>query len=1334
MSTLNWFAIMKKQYIGIIIAVAIEFFLLADYFFAQDFINTTQLIHPAGRFVDDDKLSSYDVTAITQDTLQTMWIGTSDGLNIVEGSRYTQLFHSDSDSTTIPSSTINCLHKDKTGKIWVGTKEGVALYDGAYKFRTFRLPSGNNTQQIGNTKDTAVLVNNGSDAYKIKNGHITTLHTFQKSYPCNFIFCDSKGGYWTISPNAISRYDSKHNLIYEQHEQHHKNLACYYQRGDTIWFSQGQDLKGLDIRKGRIFFRTQHPLPILPSVLFADDKGNVLINSAYHGLYSFHPKEDQLMKITGAQGILNHKDVTISTFFEDCNHDTWLGFKNGGIQFIPNHYITMNRAYGNLVSNTHGHSIGHFNIFGKMLVGVTEDGMFSYNSENGTFKDYFYYNTFNDSPTYRQTVTAFVPYGRDGKGWIITNVRIYSCQADNRQINIISRAYGNDNVGPLLGNGVCAGNDVFVTSGSHYLIRCPFGSTHPDSIFVKDIAYDQDAMPAKLKNGRVIVIMKGLKAAIYDKGARQCKPYAVPDSNAGSNVIPSSVEVDSKGTVWIGTLRNGLYKLFPGTKTITKDNAFMAEDINSVESIGRDRLLVGTRNGIINYNVRTGAQVFKSLNKSYNGNKLQEIVQDCYTDGKHVFYSSSNGVGVSYLNDNIHLSKVPTIARIGFSYRGGGWKMIEGGIKSGDRFVVSSNANGIRITFSGGNPGRQNSLMYLCLLTGLNDRWRQPQPLEELNYADLKPGHYILKIRMAASKDAKAEETLAFTILPPFWLSAPAVYLYLLAVLLTIAFINRLYLRAKASKLQLYNLRRSHERDEQTNRMNMSFFTNISHEFRNPLTIIAGPLSALRTDSHLPEAERKTINMVCRSVNRMLRLIDQMLDFNQLETDVLRLKVGEYDIANETLAITEECDESARLRGIKVTTEGLKENIYGWIDKDKYEKILSNLLTNALKHCPDEGNILVSLSCTDGRISVKVSNSGKPIPEDSLKDVFKRYYQVRSEQAHRKYTWGSGLGLYYVKKMVELHHGSIRAYNEPDGKSVTFSLSIPIRREEYKETDFAPTCQQALIPISGRKESDEKTERLKEEVNRASGKPKILIIDDDIDVAQYIRSLLIDDYVVVNKYSARAALAELEDINPDIILTDIVMEEDMSGLELCSKIKQNVISHIPIIIITAKSNTCEQIKGLGTGAVAYVTKPFDPNYLKALVHSQLSNMQSLRKALTAVASAENLPKDISEKDRKFIDDLYALMEKHLSEQDLNVGTICRDFLISRSKFNKKLKELTVETPGSLFRKYKLNKAAEMLKEGRHNVSEVAMLTGFGTVSYFSVAFKKQFGVTPSEYK
>ena len=250
-------------------------------------------------------------------------------------------------------------------------------------------------------------------------------------------------------------------------------------------------------------------------------------------------------------------------------------------------------------------------------------------------------------------------------------------------------------------------------------------------------------------------------------------------------------------------------------------------------------------------------------------------------------------------------------------------------------------------------------------------------------------------------------------------------------------------------------------------------------------------------------------------------------------------------------------------------------------------------------------------------------------------------------------------------------------------------------------------------------------------------KMKILIVDDDIDVAQYISSIFKCDYIIENRYSAEEALADLEQVKPDIILSDIIMGE-MSGYDFCKTIKNNLMfSHIPVILITAKSNMDEQVQGLRLGAVAYVTKPFDPSYLKALVESQLQNVQTLRQRLGETTETESLSASVadtlSEQDRKFMDELYDLMEKRSAEMELNVSTICHDLLISQSKFNYKLKELTGETPGSFFRKYKLNKAARMLHESKYNVSEIATLTGFSTAAHFSVAFKKQFGVSPSEY-
>lgn len=250
--------------------------------------------------------------------------------------------------------------------------------------------------------------------------------------------------------------------------------------------------------------------------------------------------------------------------------------------------------------------------------------------------------------------------------------------------------------------------------------------------------------------------------------------------------------------------------------------------------------------------------------------------------------------------------------------------------------------------------------------------------------------------------------------------------------------------------------------------------------------------------------------------------------------------------------------------------------------------------------------------------------------------------------------------------------------------------------------------------------------------------PRILIVDDDVDVADYLHYLFAPDYEVVNRYSAEEALADLEEVKPDIILSDIIMG-DMSGLEFCKMLKGNLsFSHIPVVLITAMASMHNQIDGLKLGAVAYITKPFDPAYLKALVKSQLQNMQMLRQRLgesTKTDSlAENIADTLSPQDRKFMDEVYEMMEKLLAQQDLNVNSMCRDMFISPSKFNYKVKELTGETPGIFFRKYKLNKAAQMLHEGQYSISEIAVLTGFSTAAHFSVAFKKQFGVSPSDYQ
>lgn len=461
----------------------------------------------------------------------------------------------------------------------------------------------------------------------------------------------------------------------------------------------------------------------------------------------------------------------------------------------------------------------------------------------------------------------------------------------------------------------------------------------------------------------------------------------------------------------------------------------------------------------------------------------------------------------------------------------------------------------------------------------------------------------------------------------------------------------------------------------------------------------------------------------------MLRLIDQMLDFNQLEADALRLKVTQCDAADTMRHITDTFEESASVRGINLSLNIGEADYTAWIDIDKIEKIMGNLFTNALKHTPDNGRIAITMETTTppdrGRLlSVTVFNSGSHIDNERIPDVFKRYYQLTDANTQHKYGWGTGIGLYYVKRLVTLHHGDITVHNTSDG--VEFSFLLPMDSIRYKAEEKASEATHIMqIPVSS---STQPTE-----TSAKKSRIKILIVDDDVDVAAYIRSIFDDEYTVYNRYSAEAALNDMAALRPDIILSDIIMGE-MSGYDFCRTLKSDIMwSHIPVVLITAKSDIDEQISGLRLGAVAYVTKPFDPSYLRALVEAQLAGIQSLRRRLGDSLSTETVADQMTDQDRKFMDELYSVMERRSAELELSVTAVCRDMLVSQSKFNYKLKELTGDTPGTFFRKYKLNRAAQLLRDGKHNVSEVAIMTGFSTAAHFSVAFKKQFGVVPSEY-
>ena len=836
---------------------------------------------------------------------------------------------------------------------------------------------------------------------------------------------------------------------------------------------------------------------------------------------------------------------------------------------------------------------------------------------------------------------------------------------------------------------------------------------------------------------------------------------------------PAFAKQDYYGNIWLGTKRDGLYFTDIKRQHMRRVNILNDVHIQALVEDTKRNIWVTTIRDVFFVNFESKRFLMNSLlSASQDQDDWQYFSNSaCISPSGDVVLGSSDGckfmppeaMQTNFLRTQagIHASEMLAIYGVEVEKNNGEVFAVTDEVAHLHSYTFAHDENNLKFNFYYPNFSRRSALLCQYKLEGYDRDWQVPTYGREAHYAHLPAGTYTFRLRLISSLDkpALAERKVEITVMHAPWWSSAAWLLYFSIVLGILFYLNTFYLRARTNHLLLLQEQRELEREKQAKEMNMRFFANIAHEFRNPLTIIAGPLMSLNADKALPDSVHRILTHVCMSVNRMLRLIDQMLDFNQLETDELRLRVSEVDAAEELRQQVASFKESAKVKGIRLELAVKNCNYHVWLDCDKLEKIMSNLFTNALKYTAPGGIIRIQASADEERLKVSVFNSGQLMDEDKIQNVFKRYYQLSDSQNSRQYGWGTGIGLYYVKRLVELHHGeiyvkNIAAVSETSSEAslrngVEFSFSLPTDKSIYNKVEIVAQEKRVMqIPLEVKSEEGRTLEMKSEEErvkNSLAGNasapsknlPRILIVDDDVDVAAYLHQLFASDYEVVNRYSAEGALADLEEVKPDIILSDIIMGE-MSGFEFCKTLKGNLsFSHIPVILITAMASMHNQIDGLKLGAVAYITKPFDPAYLKALVKSQLQNIQMLRQRLNESTETGSLSAKVADtlslQDQKFMDELYGWMEKRSAEQDLNVATVCRDMLISPAKFNYKIKELTGETPGIFFRKYKLNKAAAWLREGKYSISEIAVLTGFSTAAHFSVAFKKQFGVSPSEY-
>lgn len=643
--------------------------------------------------------------------------------------------------------------------------------------------------------------------------------------------------------------------------------------------------------------------------------------------------------------------------------------------------------------------------------------------------------------------------------------------------------------------------------------------------------------------------------------------------------------------------------------------------------------------------------------------------------------------------------------------------------------------NGFSISFAALDYSESERLHHYYKLDGFDQYWINAHNNKEAYYANLPAGTYTFRVRITQNDQSTivGENAIRVIVHPAPWATWWAYTFYLIAGITILAFFIRAMWRIRVEKQAVLRAEQAKAQEQFINKMNMSFFANISHEFRTPLTMISGPISLLYSSSDITGENKNLLRIVQRSVNRMLRLVNQMLDFNKLENDTLKLKVRPTEIVVFLKELTDIFRVNAGSKSITMITNGLEGSFIAWIDEDKIDKIFTNLMSNALKYTPAGGRINVNFDIVSGEdavqvVKIEVINTGQ-IPDDKLEKIFERYYQISDEHGGI-YNWGTGIGLYYARSLARLHHGSLTASNLKDDNKVMFTLIVPVGQSAYSEAERSheQVNQLEAFPL------EENPLPVKPDPDLDKEKKTIMVVDDDSEVAYYLEMLLGSDYQVVCRFNAESALEAITENAPDLILSDVVMP-GKDGYWLCREIKESLqFCHIPVILVTAKTTIENQVEGLNVGADAYVTKPFEPHYLMALIKSLLNNREKTRSLLSRSTQTDKMDENVlSPQDNMFMTELYHLMESELSNPELDVTRMTQLLKISRTKFYYKVKGLTGENPSVFFKTYKLNRAAELLKEGKYTISEIADMTGFNTLSHFSKSFKQQFGIPPSEY-
>lgn len=1291
-------------------------------------------------------LSQNTVNAILQDRKGFMWLGTKDGLNRYDGLSFRKFKHDAANPRSIGNSFITSLYEDFNGNIWVGTDAGVYIYYPEKEaFEEFDCQSLEKTRiersvsMIAGDKQGRVWIAVEAQGMFCYDTRQKLLRNYPLSEISSNIKCftfDSGGTLW-LGFYGDGLYYSKDNLATVHPYGSPEDGKREFEGGVITKIVQGnynclyigsvkEGVSELNLTSGQV--RNLLAIDESGESIFCRDllpySDNELWIGTESGIYIYNLRTAQFIHLRASlYDSYSLSDNAIYALYKDREEGLWIGSYFGGVDYYPRQYTYFAKYYPkNIANSLHGKRVREFCRAddGTLWIGTEDGGLNHFNPKTKEF------HFFEPSAGFTNIHGLCMDGSHLWVGIFSKGLRVIDTRT-----GVVLRTYTEGHTPHSLND-----NSIFsicrTSAGEIYLgtlfglLRYNRTQDNFDRIpelngkFVYDIKEDSygNLWLATYANG----------AYCYDVSVRRWKNYVFDAEDEKSLPYDKVLSVfeDSYRQIWLTTQGGGFCLFHPDTETFTRYGLKDGLPNDVVYQIVEDDdrfLWLTTNNGLVRFDPKTmEMKVFSTANGlPTNQFNYRSGFKD---EAGNIYLGSINGFVAFDPRTFAENRQVPAVAITDFLLFnkevsvGETDSPLKSSITFSDKVVLTADQNSFsfRIAALSYQAPRMNKLMYK--LEGFDEGWLTIGESPLVTYSNLGYGDYVFKVKASNSDGVwnEQETSLHLSILPPFYLSGWAYCFYVLffmgCLVCVIFYFKRRNYRKQHRQMEMLE----QEKEREVYHAKIDFFTNVAHEIRTPLTLIKGPLENIILKKEVDSETKEDLYIMKQNTERLLNLTNQLLDFRKTETRGFRLNFTECDVVAVLRETYLRFTSLAKQKGLDFILELPQECFMADINQEALTKIISNLLNNGVKYASTY--LRISLETDEKVFHIRTFNDGEMIPDTMKEEIFKPFVRLDKED---EVTTGTGIGLALSRSLAELHQGSLMMEK---GEEVNcFCLTLPVNQDSTI-TLLAENVSQVEENSCGWEQ---------EETDTKEKKPMILVVEDNPDMLAFIRKQLTTEYSVLTAMNGIEALAVLDNHYVNLVVSDVMMPQ-MDGFELCKTIKSDLsYSHIPVVLLTAKTNIQSKIEGLELGADAYIEKPFSVEYLLANISSLIHNREKLRQTFAKSPFVAANTMALTKADEEFIWKLNDIIQANLHNPEFSMEDMADALKMSRSSFYRKIKGVLDLSPNEYLRLERLKQAAQLLKEGKSRVNEICYTVGFNSPSYFSKCFLKQFGVLPKDF-